>query len=1273
MTTLEKLQGLHDGQFHQLADAILKRVESRYRDLRTHGVNDKGISIKGQPDSYVGNSARTCSIAFCYNTDSGDWWNKICDDVILALQTSSNLREIVIALPRDVDREGPKDKTIDWEERVRTAAKTKPWAIYDGRKLSGFLDEKYQDLRYEHLGIPFSRLSSAAIVTSCNLASQAVISDFKSKGRYDPQHYVSREADVQLKQLWREAFGSNKGCRLIPVVSDSGVGKTSLLCAFAESSGASVPVLLMQARDCGFQSDDALVRAVMEKLQGVLSSTLQMQEEVALAKAISSLGVLTVVLDGLDEVRNSQNVGRALKFWLESAVGRASILIVSSRPDFWRRCSDKSWERWVAPPKSNARKSASKSDEQKTQPENRILGYTLPERFSPNELRLAWNSFGLEESALDSAPKEVRQELTHPLTLRAWVDIVKAGSTPKLPNTRDEIIELWLLCRLGQEVDSSSRLSKELLWRVMIEIAKCIDSGGETYVSVDKLSGVPRFDPVRPPGEAVERLINANILEFIEGQNDAIRFVLDTVYEFCLAEADIEEIRKDSQRAASSIGGKTFSKTATRLGRIGFRIAGSPEGDAFASALAGHDYAKALAVIQGRPNTFSAETRRSIFNKCREVFWKSRRPEMAFLIERIGYVHCEEACETLAGLVLPWEQCPAGLHLVASYSIVRLNLIAGISLLLGACWWFDGRRSYYHRDILSLLRNTSDDFKAAFTKTAIAFLAEPSESIRHAQAVSVLGYLGDERLVGHLNERLQSNNGLCSYENRALFAVGSPAATEVFAKSANLTAAKIEAARGKKEEEVTSRLWYDISLRSADLRHLVTAPFERCLASLVDGPNDMAARFGVDLANSSRKPALIRHIIFSGKDTGYPWMRGDDIAESIAISDWLDWWTHANSDKVRAVLLNLSGKIPDVRIENIAIDCLRIPELRGSAAHALKRLGSIRCVPHLREALGSLDMKSSDAFYLMHGLVLALGELRDGEAVIMLSRVAEDNQHHIRDFALDALANIGTDEAADALIVISSKVDLNEPYNHCVIESLIAHGSLRTVNRAVEIAGQQSGGPKWLIKQMRHVFMQRGWSVGEYYTHVQDAKLIEYLFSAEGDMSAEERRDLIHCFEQIDSESVRRMLWAFAKRAGTDKDVKVVILKNHPGHMLSSEALEELINRTDEGTMADVISSALGCKPVVFSHQMERIAKFPSSLVVSEVKTRLRDSSPSTEHIVRLLLILGTFGSCSDARDVGLYSNNDSETVQNVSDEASKLLLDPLRLAEAWREMWLTA
>ena len=107
------------------------------------------------------------------------------------------------------------------------------------------------------------------------------------------------------------------------------------------------------------------------------------------------------------------------------------------------------------------------------------------------------------------------------------------------------------------------------------------------------------------------------------------------------------------------------------------------------------------------------------------------------------------------------------------------------------------------------------------------------------------------------------------------------------------------------------------------------------------------------------------------------------------------------------------------------MDCLMIPELRGSAANALAQLGSIRCLPPLREALESLDIKSSDAFYLLHGLVRALGELRDEEAVGLLARVAEDNKHHIRDFALDALAKVGTDEAADAIINISSNVDFS--------------------------------------------------------------------------------------------------------------------------------------------------------------------------------------------------------------------------------------------------------
>jgi hypothetical protein len=56
-----------------------------------------------------------------------------------------------------------------------------------------------------------------------------------------------------------------------------------------------------------------------------------------------------------------------------------------------------------------------------TQPEYGILGYPLPENFSPEELRSAWKKLGLEDNALEAASIEVRHELAHPLTLRAWL------------------------------------------------------------------------------------------------------------------------------------------------------------------------------------------------------------------------------------------------------------------------------------------------------------------------------------------------------------------------------------------------------------------------------------------------------------------------------------------------------------------------------------------------------------------------------------------------------------------------------------------------------------------------------------------------------------------------------------------------------------------------------------------------------------------------------------------------------------------------------------
>ena len=121
MGTLDEIQHLSDGKFHALGDELLRRLETRFRRLRTHGLNARGESIKGQPDSYVGETASAASIAVCYTVQRAGWWNKVVEDVREAVAASPVSTEVVVMLPHNVDRDGPKDKRIDWLSRASAA------------------------------------------------------------------------------------------------------------------------------------------------------------------------------------------------------------------------------------------------------------------------------------------------------------------------------------------------------------------------------------------------------------------------------------------------------------------------------------------------------------------------------------------------------------------------------------------------------------------------------------------------------------------------------------------------------------------------------------------------------------------------------------------------------------------------------------------------------------------------------------------------------------------------------------------------------------------------------------------------------------------------------------------------------------------------------------------------------------------------------------------------------------------------------------------------
>ena len=1267
MTTFERLQMLNDAEFHRLADGVLRRIHPRFGDLRTHGLNDAGQSIKGQPDSYVGISASACTIAFCYTTDRKDWWNKVVSDVAEAAKTSPVLQEIVVAIPRDVDRDGPNEQRVDWSRKATDAAGKAKLTIYDGRRLSKHLDEDCQDVRCELLGIPFSRLSYEAILLSCQRADRDAIDDLKAKGRYNPEQYVVRESDGEFRRLWREAFtsvnerpGKSRG-RLIPLVNDSGFGKTSLLCSFVEAIAEDLPMLLIQARDCRFDSEDALVRIAIQKLQGVLDPALWNEEEVSLSRQFTRPRSLTVVLDGIDETRKAAEVASAIGYWLDSRLGTASILIVSSRPDFWRRCWDNSWERCL-PASGQLRDDRGSPTKRPELLESRRTEFAILQPFTTAELRAAWTTSGLHLNALDQLPHEVQLELRHPFTFRACAEVLKSKGSAALPRTRAEMIALWLELRLHTERDLSLRLSAAAYWKALTEIARSIQSADSSAVSVDALVNVPRFDPAKPPGVVVERLIEANVLETLDGKPDTLRFVFDSVFEFFAAEADIEEIRGDSQSAVASLMKKSLSTTATRVSRIGAQIGGTPAGDEFLRSLIRQDYARGLLALQACPQRFSAEVKRLLFEEVRQNFWRARRPEMAFIIERLGYLDCDEARDLLQSFVLPWEGCPYGLHHKAAESVIRLNLVSGVSLVASV---ITHGYPYYFSEVLSLLMGTSAAFRGALTERALTLLEAESDTPAHMRAVSILAYLGDAHLVEHLRKRLAAKRLLCGYENHALLALGSEEAGELYFESARRTAAAIARNRDMDASGAGSAgLFWSLSPRSTDIRYLITPPFERYLVAMISDPDEIVSHVGVDLALFSRKPGLVRHVVFTCKHDAVLGRRVE-VGNDVAASEWVRWWKEAPCDSVRQSLLSLSGSIPDIRIENAAIEGLQVPKLRGAAAGALGRLGSIRCLPALRAALTDCVGDEANDWWHKCMIANALGQLRDPAAVGLLEDLALTPLQVVQEAALESLARTRTETSEEALLRLSNKGDASSETADELAMALTAHGSRRCVSKAIELAQQRTDGPRWLAEQMRHAFLSRGWTVGEYYTHVQDDELIPYIMSGEAGMTNEEKRNLVGCVEQIDSENARRLLRELASRAGTQQDTVV----RNDGLKLSFLALDELKNRGDAFAINYFVSRALNRDVKSYFLTMEEMSHFAREAVRSEVKERLATSPAEPVQVARLLSLLGLFGGPGDVEIVEPYLGCAAEPVRNVSYEAKVRLTDPLRLAARWQEI----
>jgi HEAT repeat protein len=1268
MATINVLRSLSDGKFHRLGDDLLRRLEPRYRRLRTHGLNEKGESIKGQPDSYVGDTANTCTIAVCYTVQRADWWNKVVKDVKEAVEVSPSVDEVVAVIPHNADRDGPKRSESDWHSRAKAAAGRADFRLIDGRDISVGLDTDHQDLRHRHLGIPYSRLSSTSILASARQASEFVLETIRQSGRYDPARYSQRFADREIYRLWQRCLQWDDSgdrriapVRMIALVNDSGLGKTSLVCSFADSLGAVLPVVLIQARDLAFGAEDSLVAYVVHALQGVLEPSVRAEEEVALTRHFAGQVPLTVVVDGLDEAHSPDAVRRAITFWLRSRIGQSSALIVTSRPEFWKMCSDQSWKRWMPGPKLDDRVPVTVAGRNEAERLESDAAVRLPDRFTEAELEDAWVRAGRERVAFYVLPADSREELRHPFSLRVYLDLCAEADIPSLVIARADLMDRWLNRRLDAEAVSAERITRDQFQCALRIVARMIVATGGGSVPVDNLADVPRFDRTHPPGPVVQRLIAANILESVPGRPDCLRFTVEAVQDHYRAEADIEDIQSDPTGVAQQLSQLRFTEAYSRLARIGRRLGDDGVGHRFVGRLVELDPRMAAVLIATDSSPYTSELRSQVATALGQQIYSRYRVQGAFAITTLGDLDCPEAAEVLAKHLLPPSDSHQYLKHVGATAFARLGYLPAADFVHR--WERFGPASdpYYFKDLLALYRRTKPEFRKALATRAARELGLPSGTREHAKAVCVLAHLGDEQLIEHLRERIANNGVLDDYENHALVALGTDAAGSLFEESVRAVADRLAAIPNDHvHHNDRYRIKRPVLFRSYDVRYLLTSEFEPHLRQLIDNPNKDISWIGSDLVRSGVVASLFYPAaVLTANWEGFPPRQVTEQRSRITADDWLTWWrTHVDVES-RKRLLRLLLLCPTGEVEEVLISCLEASELRALAAQELGDYGAVRAAPRLREILA--EDGGNELLWDKAAAAEALGYLRDSTAVPLLKTLAaEYADTDAAFFAVASLGFIGTSEAKTALCeLLDSSANEDE-----VVQALIACGTPLAVATAIARAKTKPQGAQWLSERVEHLGWTRGWRLGEYYTHIATAELVNYLETACQADSPGPNWETV--FRQIDSADVCRLLPQLAAERAIPADSSA---SKDGRRRMSERCFRALMERGDDSAISYVLDDRAEEKDDVYvwicaSH----LRHFPSNAVANELRRRLSAANDNSQ-MIRLLALLGRFGDASDAERIRPFLDHADDLVANVACENLLRLTDPLLVPDGWREI----
>lgn len=1256
-STLTALQNLKDAAFHALCDEIIPRLHHHCFPITPHGRNDRGNSIRGQPDSYVGDTAASCRIAIQYSVQTASWWVKAVEEITEARKACPSATEIVIALPRDIDREKPTAiPGTNWLHDAKDSAAPAKLTIVAGRQICQELDTASQDLRRIYLGIPCSRATSEALATSCKESSDEVVLRLESLDRYNRVRYVERDADESLFQLWQECLRrstlqtlSGEKRLFIPLVADSGLGKTSLLAHFTQRSSRHAPVLMLLARDLSLDSDDSLLRVVMDRLQGSIDSEARLSEEASVAAKFRGTTPLTVVLDGLDETANADSLRRALNGWLSSRLGSSSVLITSSRIEFWRRCRDAAWRAFILSDLEPRRVVKPLRVEEQITSLDPMQGLELPGLFTTGELGTAWEKAGRSTDELWSLTSAVREQLRHPFAAASALELLADGTQPQTLTTRAAILGMWLQRRLEHDSDERARITPDLLREALLVVAsKAYDADG-SWVAVDDLSKAPRFNPHRPPGVVVERLLASGLLETRPSRSDQIRFAKETIQDYFAATLAIEGIRTNPEDAAAAFKGQPFSRSVATLEPIGLQISGQPYAAAFVTKLAAIDASMAAVAMRPGLDTYSTVCRRCVVEQVGQLQCSRFAAEQALAVELLGRMPCIEAEQELSNY---WcrNKPSARLRPILAHAAISLGIV-GLAEDVFRTWWF--KHDNYFVDLGPELAASPEEFRNALSRLARIYLNQSEHSEDYQRAVMLLGYLQDPEVIDAIDRRTLASHPYF-YESLCLLRIGTAEALHVYKRLINayLTA--------KGEADVVNEEYDRWSAVFPFPQHIGRRPsqeLEEFAIELIRSPEKDNQSAGCSIAGIVYTARPFLEMVQLGLFNGHRYSNYGGVGRVIGADLWLDTWNTAQSLATKRSLIVIAADLRDSRIEDVLIVSLRTDELRNSAANALLVMGSKRGCPAMRAMLSDAHQLNEDQRWTMCSVVQALISLRDEESVAPIVQYMKTGKadENARWTAATGLASFGTTAAETAVRTMEWARDEERAL------ALVQFGTRECVEAAVEIAKRPEHGVKWLLEAVKLSFFVGGRSGDRYRSDVDIEPILEFVATVQPDA---ELYDLLESLlDDLDGTLVRDQFADWWDLRDTPQDVE---LKNE--WKLSEVAKRELARRGDLRVLRPYLDGRVeDCTRYNMSdHLVDELGVFPKSEVLLALRHMLAEEI-AEKRTIAILDILGRVGERADALTMKSIADSSSDAkVANTAFEAYLRLTDPLRLAQDW-------